>query len=70
MSEPITDNPSSTRRLTDAVLLVVAVAAVATWVWRRLRRPATVDAGTAVNVAALDDKVRGTVGSPPGGASV
>jgi hypothetical protein len=68
MNEQSTEVPSTTRRVTDTTLLIVAIIAVATWLWRRLRRPATVDAADAA--AQLDDKVGGAVGFPPNNAPV
>jgi len=69
MNEQTTEVPSTTRRVTDTTLLIVAIVAVATWLWRRLRRPATVDAADSV-AQELDDKVSGAVGSPPNNAPV
>ncbi|MGD0475042.1 MAG: hypothetical protein ABSB70_17770 [Candidatus Velthaea sp.] len=71
MNEQTTEVPSTTRRVTDTTLLIVAIVAVATWLWRRLRRPATVDAASDTPAAeALDDKVDGAVGFPPNNAPV
>jgi hypothetical protein len=69
MNEQTTEVPSTTRRVTDTALLIVAIVAVATWLWRRLRRPATVDAADTA-AQELDDKVGGAVGFPPNNASV
>jgi hypothetical protein len=71
MNDELTDSPSAIRRATDIALLVVAFAAVASWVWRRLRRPVTVDAAlTPGDARNPDDNVSGTVGSSPGNAPV
>jgi hypothetical protein len=69
MNDQTTETPSTTRRVTDTTLLIVAIVAVAAWLWRRLRRPATVDAADAV-AQELDDKVGGAVGFPPNNAPV
>jgi hypothetical protein len=71
MNEQTTEGPGTTRRLTDTMLLIVAVVAVATWLWRRLRRPATVDAASDIAASqTLDDKVEGAVEFPPNNAPV
>jgi hypothetical protein len=62
MSEDTTGSPTVTRRATDVALLIVAFVAVASWVWRRYRRPAAVDTGTAdTTPPAHDDKADGTI---------
>ena len=67
----MTEQPSATRRLTDTALVIIAIAAIASWAWRRLRRPALGDgASAAADAQALDDKVGGAVGFPPDSASV
>ncbi len=68
MNDQVTEDSTTTRRLTDSALLVVAFVAVASWLWRRLRRPASVDA--APDSQLVDDKVGGTVGLPPNNAPV
>jgi hypothetical protein len=71
MNEQTTETPSTTRRVTDTTLLIVAIVAVATWLWRRLRRPATVDAASETTAEqTLDDKIGGAVGFPPNNAPV
>lgn len=71
MNEQATEVPSTTRRVTDTTLLIIAIVAVATWLWRRLRRPATVDAVPSDATAQdIEDKVGGAVGSPPNNAPV
>ncbi len=66
MSDQSTEDPSITRRLTDTALLIVAIAAIGSWVWRRLRRPAGVDAAPQGESQAVDDKA----GSAPNNAPV
>jgi hypothetical protein len=68
MNEQLTEQPSTTRRITDAALVIIAFAAIAAWLWRRLRRPAAIDgASDATDAHAFDDKVGETV---PNNASV
>lgn len=69
MNHEMTEAPRATRKFTDIALLVIAFAAVASWLWRRLRQPAAVDAASN-GTQALDDKVGGAVGSPPDNAAV
>ncbi len=69
MNEQVTDDSTTTRRLTDAALLMIAIAAVGSWLWRRLRRPAGVDAAPEAGQE-LEDKVGGAVGFPPNNAPV
>jgi hypothetical protein len=70
MNEQTTEDPSTTRRLTDTALLIVAMAAVATWLWRRLRRPAAVDAAADATVTQVPDDQVGAAGFPPNNAPV
>jgi hypothetical protein len=71
MNEQLTEQPSPTRRLTDTALIIIAVAAIASWVWRRLRRPTISEvAPEQTDAQALDDKVGGAVGFPPNNAPV
>jgi hypothetical protein len=69
MNEQTTEVPSTTRRVTDTTLLIIAIVAVTTWLWRRLRRPATVDAAPdiAPTAQAFDDNA---VSTPPNSANV
>ena len=70
MNEQTTEVPSTTRRVTDTTLLLIAIVAVSTWLWRRLRRPATVDAAApeiSPTAQALDDNA---VSTPPDNATV
>ena len=61
MSEQSLEEQSLTRKITDAALLVAAVIAIGAWLWRRLRRPASVDHLT-TEATAIDDKVGAAVG--------
>ena len=71
MNEELTEEPSTARKLTDIALLVVAFAALASWVWRRLRKPSTVEGlSSTTDSQALDDKVGSSVGFPPNNAPV
>ncbi len=71
MNEQTTEEPSTTRRLTDIALLIIAIAAIGSWVWRRLRNPAPVDSGSApVESQVPDDKMSGGVEFPPNNAPV
>jgi hypothetical protein len=71
MNEELTEEPSTARKLTDIALLIVAFAAVASWVWRRLRKPAATDElSPSTESQALDDKVGSSVGFPPNNAPV
>jgi hypothetical protein len=70
MNEQTTEVPSTTRRVTDATLLIVAVIAVATWLWRRLRRPATVDAASETGTIPAVDGSADAVEVPPNNAPV
>ena len=63
MNDDMTESPTLARRATDVALLLVAFVAVAAWVFRRLRRPATVDATGAAQTQPADDK-GGTVDTP------
>ncbi len=69
MNEEMTEDPRTARKFTDIALLVIAFAAVASWLWRRLRRPAAVDSAPA-DAQAVDDNVGGAVGFPPDNAPV
>jgi len=39
MNDQTAKKPSGTRQIVDAALVLVAFAALASWVWRRLRQP-------------------------------
>jgi hypothetical protein len=70
MNDQLTDQPSLTRRLTDAALIVVAISALATWIWRRFRT-ATPVSGTPPDQAprlpeSHDSTAPFTVDSNPG----
>jgi hypothetical protein len=43
MNEQGTEDTTTARRLTDVALIVVAIVAIAAWLWRRIRGPASVD---------------------------
>ncbi len=60
MNEQVSDDSATTRKLTDAALLLVAISAVAAWVCRKLRRSATVDTGAIVELPAADSTPTGT----------
>lgn len=70
MNDQVTEQPSLTRKLTDAALIIIAVAAVASWLWRRVRRDTGQQRSTdqqIVNLTpapALDQKVEADVGFP------
>ncbi len=65
MNGPTKDEPSLTRKVTDAGLLLIAVAALASWLWRRVRQPASVDTTTAPDgLPAIEEKVGTTAGFP------
>ena len=63
------DQSTLKRRVTDATLLIIAVGAVASWPWRRLKAPATIDAMSERAETQLDDKVGSAVGFPPDSAT-
>ncbi len=69
MNEEMTEDPRTARTFTDIALLLIAFAAVASWLWRRLRRPAAVGSAP-TDAQALDDKVGGAIGFPPDNAPV
>ncbi len=57
------EEPSLSRKVTDIALIVIAAAAVAGWLWRRIRRPAMIDR-IAPEATPIDDKVGAAVGFP------
>ena len=65
MDDQITEKSNLTRTLTDATLIIVAVAAVAAWLWRRVRRSASVtEISPLAEAQSLDDKVGAALGFP------